>query len=572
MKAQHQSEPDSGLQASHVVLILVAIVFLVFGRALAADFVDWDDNLNVFNNDQIRGFGGGRLRWMLTNLDQAMRYKPLCWLTWGSIYSAQGLAPRGFHFANLFFHTGSALLAFHLTRRLLMGRLAAYVQAGKGTMNAVASLATLAWAVHPLRAEPVAWVTGLPYCQSMFFMLFALLAYYESSQSADARMRRRWYWGSVGAYVLAAFTYPVVAPFPMVLLLMDAAVTKQLPAPGRGWWGHDALRVYRAKIPFVLIAGASLAPTLWARFYDAGVYDSAASLTEFSVLARIMQAFYCWAYFTWRPLLPFDLTPFPITLLDFSPLGFAPLLSAAVMLLVTGMLWAKRRQWPDFFLTWICHLLLLVPVLGLTEKPHYACDRYTYVAAVLWVPWTAVFSLRLMRWQASRSFVGPVAVVVCAALAVGTYRQVGIWHSSHTFFTSILGQLGDSPHRHAIQWRLGVVYYHNGFIERGSELFNSLLGSGYPNASAHATIGDYLLSRGDFERALPHYLELLKTQPGNPDLHAKIGFTFARSGQFQAAADHIEKSLARRPDQPELRQLLRQVIEASNRPPTPAPQ
>ena len=55
---------------------LALIVFAVFSPVLRADFVAWDDNLNIYNNPNIQSLDSQHLRWMLTDCSHARRYKP----------------------------------------------------------------------------------------------------------------------------------------------------------------------------------------------------------------------------------------------------------------------------------------------------------------------------------------------------------------------------------------------------------------------------------------------------------------------------------------------------------------
>jgi protein O-mannosyl-transferase len=147
--------------------VVVLVTALVFWNSLSADFVKFDDDVNVYKNPNIEKLSWQSLIWMFTDTQQALRYKPLTWLTWSLIRAASGLAPFAFHLVNFLLHCLDAALVFMVIRKLLWtrggtnpgtsDRLAATVCAGAGT---------LLWAVHPLRVEPVAWVTGMPYLQS----------------------------------------------------------------------------------------------------------------------------------------------------------------------------------------------------------------------------------------------------------------------------------------------------------------------------------------------------------------------------------------------------------------------
>ena len=102
-----------------IVLALVAVVFGVFFRTLESGFLRWDDDINVFENPHVQGLTAENLRWMFTDFEQAIRYKPLSWLAWALVHEVFGLNPFGYHLANVLLHCANTVLVFLLIRRLL---------------------------------------------------------------------------------------------------------------------------------------------------------------------------------------------------------------------------------------------------------------------------------------------------------------------------------------------------------------------------------------------------------------------------------------------------------------------
>ena len=100
--------------------VLFLATFVVFSRVLLGDFVQWDDNISVYENPHILGLDWARLRWMFSDASYAMRYKPLTWLAYALIYQVDGLKPFGYHLANLLLHCLNAVLVFAVIRRLLV--------------------------------------------------------------------------------------------------------------------------------------------------------------------------------------------------------------------------------------------------------------------------------------------------------------------------------------------------------------------------------------------------------------------------------------------------------------------
>src|SRR5882762_4570624 len=95
-----------------VAALLIVATGIVYWRSLGADFVSLDDDTNITKNPHIQGLDAGRVTWMFTDTQAALRYKPLNWLTWALIYSWTGLNPFGFHLANLLLHCLNTVLVF----------------------------------------------------------------------------------------------------------------------------------------------------------------------------------------------------------------------------------------------------------------------------------------------------------------------------------------------------------------------------------------------------------------------------------------------------------------------------
>src|ERR1039457_458683 len=181
-----------------VIALLLLVTFGVFSRVLQADFVAWDDEGTVPANTEIQGLDAYRLGWMFTNVSFAMRYKPLCWLTYALIHAGAGLNPLAYHLANLVFHCLNAVLLYFLIRELLLRRRAPQPETERESrcLAWCAGLGALAWALHPLRVEAVARVTDLTYCESLFFLLISLLCYQRANAGPQpAWGRAGFYWG-----------------------------------------------------------------------------------------------------------------------------------------------------------------------------------------------------------------------------------------------------------------------------------------------------------------------------------------------------------------------------------------
>ncbi|MFI5326732.1 MAG: hypothetical protein ACHQ7H_10910, partial [Candidatus Rokuibacteriota bacterium] len=140
------------------VAILTAAAFL---PTLSGSFLNWDDNVNFLENSAYRGLGPEHVRWAFTSVALGHN-NPLTRLTRSLNWVLGGMTPWGYHLVNVLLHTGNAVLFYFVARRLLAAGIADGGQAGRRgpDLCAAAAVVALVWGVHPLRVEPVAWITG----------------------------------------------------------------------------------------------------------------------------------------------------------------------------------------------------------------------------------------------------------------------------------------------------------------------------------------------------------------------------------------------------------------------------
>src|SRR5262249_45520774 len=135
-----------------------------------------------------------QLRWDWTTLHVGV-YQPLAWMLLGAEYACFGLQPWGYHLSSLALHALNTVVLFVLTLTLL-ARSRKWKRSWQLSLSAAVAVAL--FAVHPLRAEVVAWASCQPYLPCALFLMLAVLAYLKAfSQVQPPR------WGFLAAsYVL----------------------------------------------------------------------------------------------------------------------------------------------------------------------------------------------------------------------------------------------------------------------------------------------------------------------------------------------------------------------------------
>ena len=145
-------------------------------------------------------------------------YIPLSWMTLGLNYLLGGMNPWGYHLGNLLLHAANAGLVYVVARRLLARALDRETP-GDAAVEWGAAAAALAWGLHPLRVESVAWVTERRDVLAGLFDLLAVWAYLKAVDGGP--LAARWRFASLGAFTAALLAKGLTMTLPLTLLLLD---------------------------------------------------------------------------------------------------------------------------------------------------------------------------------------------------------------------------------------------------------------------------------------------------------------------------------------------------------------
>src|ERR1044072_1999454 len=73
-----------------MMVVVAAVTLSVFSVVRHADFVPWDDDMNIYGNPHIQGVTAQSLRWMFTDTAYVHRYMPIGWLSLAIDYDQIG--------------------------------------------------------------------------------------------------------------------------------------------------------------------------------------------------------------------------------------------------------------------------------------------------------------------------------------------------------------------------------------------------------------------------------------------------------------------------------------------------
>jgi protein O-mannosyl-transferase len=494
---------SSRFSAPAVCVFLLLAVLAVFGQTRTHEFIDFDDNVYIYENGHVRGgLTRAGLGWAITSTHAGF-WHPSTTISHMLDVELFGLNSGRHHLISVFIHAATAMMLFlailRLTREFWPSAVAAAL-----------------FAIHPLRVESVAWAAERKDVLSGFFFALTMLLY--AGYARQPSILR--YLAVALSLSLGLMCKPMLVTTPFILLLLDYWPLDRMA--GGGWWvaGKTSLHRRRAarhastalgwlmleKAPLLVLALATSAVTVGAQ--EAAIQSTA----MFSPQARLANAGVSYVAYLRQMFWPSGLAVFYPHPKDSLP-GWQALGAFGLLIAISVSAFLLRQRRPYLLVGWLWYLGMLVPVIGFVQSGEQArADRFTYLPqiglAIALVWWAADVT---RGWRHQRMALAPVVVGIVVILAFIAERQTRHWHDSVT-------------------------------------LFNHALACTSPNSTAHHNLAFALAELGQVDDAIVHYRKALEIQPDYARAHVNFGKVLARGGQVDDAIVHYRNALEIKPD------------------------
>ncbi len=477
-------KPASQKRFFLICLLLVLGVWLSFGRAIQYDFVNYDDDVFVYNNPLVlNGLSISGLHDVLTRTDQVFYY-PLTTLSFMLDEVVYGLNPFGFHLTNVLLHMANAILLFLVLRKMTSSMWRS-------------ALAAFFWAVHPLRVESVIWITERKDVLSGLFFMLTLLAYISYVRRPFSLRR---YVPVFLLYLAGLMAKPMLVTVPFVLLLLDGWPLRRFGTPHR--------RIFLEKIPLLVLSICFCFIAL-----KADSTGSSVVVGQLPFSWRIGNALVSYVVYIRQMIFPTGLAlPYPAAEISFPESGAAILFLSAFS--VAAVLLHKKK--PYLLTGWFWYLGMLVPVLGVFRVLGPArADRFTYLPQIglylllVWCVADWCVSIRRRVW------VSAIAVIVLAGLVTASRQQNSYWRDSETLWTHTLACTENNSVAHS---NLGADLFVQGKTDQAIYHFRKAIELGARQAEVFNNLGRAQAEAGDYGGAASQYLKALSIDPNRAEI------------------------------------------------------
>ncbi len=512
-----QASARPGPATLAAALLLVAIVALPYLQVRHFDFVNYDDPMHVSNQPWVLdGLSLAGIEWSLTATDSNL-WHPLTWVSYMTDVSLLGGGadhPGAHHLVNLALHLLAVLALFALLRQL-------------GAAPLLAWLAAALYGLHPLQAEPVAWISSRKDVLSSLLALLCLLSYCRGRIAVMAGIRPAVLWRIATWVLLAAAlaSKPSTVILPGLFVVIDGWLARSRERTSGAWFTFLARRAL-AQWPFLLLAGAAALIAIAVQQGGShGVVMAGQSIVDRLLLLPARIGFFIQRTF-WPLNMAFDYpVPTGPRLLLWSALGLGSLG------LVPWLLCSRSPKLRFLGLGLAWYLLCLLPVLGLVYvSPSFTNDRYLHLglagpllalALVLSPPLAS--GPRRQRLPAIAT-----AAVLLPLFCVLTWRQTAVWRNDAALF------------RHAVK-------------------------AAPMSATAWSNLASWHGSEGRRDQALENYQRALAIEPAHPIANYNVGYLHWIAGRRAGAVQSLQRSIVANPIYAPAHNLLGVIFSDSSR-------
>lgn len=390
---------------------LVVFTFVCFTTAINNEFVNWDDDKNFYENDNITSLNDKNF-WTNTKKifqdDVIGGYNPLTIWTFAIEHQVHGLdKPERWHMDNVILHLLCTFLVFFIGRKMGLNLWASIFFAGL-------------FGVHPMRVESVAWVTERKDVLFGFFYLVSIFYYLKYINEEKKKL----YMVIISVCFLLSLLSKIQAVIlPISMILIDYYFDGKLD-----------IKKMLAKTPFFL---GSIAIGVFG-IMKLGDQGSLESQADYNSLQRIFVGSWQYTIYLIKSIVPYKMSPlypYPPKIPAYFYVSFLSFIVSAGI-----MIWAYMKNKRAIFFGlgfFIANVFFLLQILGAGQG--FLADRFTYIA---YIGLFFIFSYYLQKLTELKPQFSKIAmtVSVIALLAYGylTYNQNKIWKNSGTLWSHVI--------------------------------------------------------------------------------------------------------------------------------------
>jgi len=542
--------------------IVAALALLAYINAFHGAFL-YDDRDTVVSNPSLRDLTN--IRYVIT----FSLFRPFVNISYALDYAIWHLDPFGYHLTNIGLHVAAAvawyLVVFRVTQDRNERRDTALPPAG------IALASASLWAVHPLLAEAVAYVSG----RSEILGALGLMVAFLALRHGVLHRSRTGYLGGVLAFLFSLGSKETAAVLPIVLVLWD-----------RLFLDHEGFRRRFVRLHLPLIALVTV--TALVRIFTLVSAEAGLLRTPWQNLLTQARVILGYASLV---LLPAGQSIMHGVRVARDGRDLSSLIALCLIAAIAWGAWRIGRREPIVTFGVLWFFLLLVPSSSVIPLKEPMAEHRAYLAAaglllaivtsaLTWLPRPGVATLRrlvipaligllVLTWTRNGVWADPVRVW---AEAVRTAPNQ--WEAHYALADALREQqrcaeavseyesvLKLSPVNRDAANNLGICLAQLGQYERSRAAFRAAIQIDPRFARAYNNLGNLALVTGDRGAARQEFARALDYDVGNVTARRQLAAISEADGQYADAVRYCHELMGLLGRTPDLLECIRRNEE-----------
>lgn len=493
---------------------LLLVTFILFSPSLQNEFVNWDDDRNLYENPNVLNLNWNNVKTLFTS-DVIGNYNPLSNLTLSiehALFEGSDNYHALFHLVNILLHLLCVWLVYQVVLAMGLPLEVALITAG-------------IFGIHPMRVESVTWITEIKDVLYASFYFGAMLIYLKGLQKHKNKLNVK----ALGLFGIGLFAKIQMVVLPISLVLLDYwKGSKNFVQSGLRKWPY-----------FLLALGFGIFGV-----YLLSVKGSLEGNDTFTLFQRIFIGTYSLCIYIIKSILPWKLSPlypYPGVLSIWHYLSVIPFLGFLFF-----MYWTWKKDLKIYFFGsafFFVNVVLMLQVLGAGQG--YLADRFTYVAYFgLFLIYAYLIDLALKTTKYKSLGYAAIAIGI---LGYGylTFNQTKVWKNSGTLWSHVLKYYDNStlPYGNRANF-----YRDNGEWDKALADYSSTIRLKPNNAAPYNSRAKLYFARNEDERALKDYIKAVELEPDNTEYLINRGAAYAKLGRWNEALADFDKGIELNPN------------------------
>ncbi len=494
-------------------LIAIAITAMIFIPSLSNDFVNWDDDVNILENENLEVFNAASIQKIFSPTEGNVigNYNPLTIFTFAVIKHLFGLNPQAFHSVNLLLHLLCVFLVYRIMLLMKIGRIGAL-------------LVALLFGIHPMRVESVAWITEL---KDVLFGAFYLSAiFYYVKYLLGQQKNKKYYAFILILFFLSLMSKIQAVSLPLSMLALDYYFRREFN-----------LKLIIEKIPFFALSLFFGLLGIYTLGLEGSLNDD---VTTYSFGDRLLIGAYSYTVYLIKVVVPYEMFPmYPYPKFLTWHFYAAPV---AVLASLVGIFVAFKKDYRAIVFAWaffLVNVVFLLQILGAGQG--FIADRFTYI------PYLGLFFLVGYLYQylekEKPKFKQYLLIGMGAYLAIGafmTVKQIGIWENGEKLWSHIIdnsSSVTNLAHGNRAFYRRGIKQY-----DLALQDYNRAIQLNSKKSGLYNSRGKTYFDMGNSAKALEDYARAIQLDDSEVEYHVNQGAAQGSLGRFEEALKSLNKA------------------------------